>query len=131
MSKKIRLNPYKDKNNKIQGTIWRESKDKVDQHEVRILEATSDRFTIKSDIAKSLYKYYYRGLDDYPSLIHVQTVLTGKMEKLSKSKYLDALSIIKTIRETNTNLSDLYLYGSVFGFATKRVQSLFKDWTDK
>ena len=53
------------------------------------------------------------------------------MESLNKSQYLDALSIIKTIRETNQNLSDKYQFGSVFGFDAKRIQSLFKDLYDK
>lgn len=53
------------------------------------------------------------------------------MLALNKSEYLDALSIIKTIRETNTNLSEKYLSGSVFGLQTKRFQSIFKDMFDK
>ena len=133
-SNKIRLNPFKDKgdkgDNQIKGTIWSEGKLK-DSIEVRIKESSSDKFTIRSDIAKSLYKYYYRGTEEYPSIIHVQTCITGRMERLNKSQYLDALSIIKTIRETNQNLSDLYHYGSVFGFAAKRIQSMFKDRYDK
>ena len=52
------------------------------------------------------------------------------MEKQDKSDYLDALSIIKTIRESNTNLSDKYQTGSVFGFNTKRFHSIFKDIYD-
>ena len=75
-SRKILLNPYKkfcekDKVYKIQGTVWFESKHKETGLEVRIKERTSEMFTIKSDICKNLYKYYYRGNAEYPSLIHV------------------------------------------------------------
>ena len=67
---KIKLNPYKDEENKIKGTIWRESK-KENGIEVKIKEQKSEKFTIRSDIAKSLYKYYYRDILETPSLIHV------------------------------------------------------------
>jgi hypothetical protein len=65
----IKLNPYKE-DGKIKGTIWRESR-KEDGIWVKIKEAKSDKFTIGSDVAKSLYKYYYRGTLETPSLIHV------------------------------------------------------------
>ena len=68
---KINLNPYKDEENKIKGTIWRESKNKDNGIEVKIKEQKSEKFTIRSDIAKSLYKYYYRDTKAFPSLIHV------------------------------------------------------------
>ena len=55
---------------KIKGTVWRESR-RDDGIEVKIKEVTSEKFTIKSDIAKSLYKYYYRGTNEFPSIIHV------------------------------------------------------------
>ena len=84
-SNKIRLNPYKDKgDNEIKGTIWSEGR-KEDSIEVKIKESSSDKFTIRSDIAKSLYKYYYRGTKIHPSIIHVQTCITGRMERLNKS----------------------------------------------
>ena len=108
-------------NGKIQGTVWKESKS---NHSLKVLikESTSDKFNIESDIAKSLYKYYYKDDDEFPSLIHVQTVLSDKMELLNKSPYLDALSIIRTIEENNSNLSDKIL-GSTFGINSKRYMS--------
>jgi len=77
-NKKIKLTEnYVD--GQIKGTRWKESKS---NHSlvVTIKESSSDKFNIESDIAKSLYKYYYKDQDDYPSLIHVQTVLSDKME---------------------------------------------------
>jgi hypothetical protein len=46
------------------------------------------------------------------------------MEELNKSPYLDALSIIRTIEENNSNLSDKIL-GSTFGISSKRYMSQF------
>jgi len=43
------------------------------------------------------------------------------MEKLNKSQYLDALPVIKTIRETNKNLSDKYQAESFLGFNATRI----------
>ena len=69
--------------------------------------------------------------ENHPSLIHFQTSLSKlTAEKLESSPYLNALSVIKTIRETNKNLSDKFQTGNVFGFKAKRIQSFFKDRYD-
>ena len=84
--------------------MWMESKSDS-SIKVQIKERGSPKFNIESDIAKSLYKYYFRDDEEYPSIIHVETVLSDSFEKLNKSKYLDALSIIRTIQDSNSYLS--------------------------
>ena len=74
---------------KIEGTIWSESKS-ITSLKVVIKERSSPKFNIESDIAKSLYKYYYKDDSEYPSLVHVQTVLSDRFEKLDKSKVYNA-----------------------------------------
>ena len=60
-----------------------------------------------SDIAKTLYKYYYKDNDIHPSLIHVQTILTDDMDKQHKSQYLNAISVINSMRATNLKLDEI------------------------
>ena len=119
-NKKIKLSEnYVD--GSIQGTVWKESKSN-NSLKVFIKESSSPKFNIESDIAKSLYKYYYKDDDEFPTLIHVQTVLSDRMENLNKSPYLDALSIIRTIEENNSDLSDKIL-STTFGISSKRYLS--------
>jgi hypothetical protein len=95
---KIRLkeNDLEEVEGKIDGTMWMESK--ADSSiRVSIKARGSPKFNIETDLAKSFYKYYYRDDEEFPALVHVQTVLSDAFEKLDKSKYLDALSIIRTI----------------------------------
>ena len=67
---KLMENRIGEKHDKIDGTIWMESR-KASGLKVYINERGSPSFNIESDIAKSLYKYYFKDDEVFPSLIHV------------------------------------------------------------
>ena len=69
---KIRLkeNDIEDEVGTIDGTMWMESKSDS-SIKVSIKDRGSPKFNIETDLAKSFYKYYYRGNEEFPSLIHV------------------------------------------------------------
>ena len=74
-SRNIMLKPKICKQTKdIVGTLWYESSG-GHSLEVEILKRGSNKFHVNSDIARTMYKYYYKDEDTFPSLIHVQTIL--------------------------------------------------------
>ena len=73
---KVMLQPYIDQDGDMNGTIWIEPKDDNHKIIVRIKKPVDEgKFTIKSDLAGSLYMYYYAGIDDSPCTLHAQSVL--------------------------------------------------------
>jgi hypothetical protein len=64
------------------------------------------KFTINSDIAGSLYKYYFFEGDDSdePCTLHTQCVLRKTIRDIDESPYVKALSVIESISDTNSIL---------------------------
>jgi len=75
----------------------------------------SSVFQMNSDIAKSMYKKYHVGNEEHPRLIHIQSVLSDKFEKIGKSPYLDALLVVNSIKNSNSTLYEFLNTGHVFG----------------
>jgi hypothetical protein len=64
---------------------------------------------------KSFYKTYYLDQEQKPKLLHVQAILGDVLEDIGKSPYLDALSVINSIKNSNLKLYDMLKNGKVFG----------------
>ena len=68
---RVMLQPYIDKDDHMNGTLWIEPKDE-NQIIVRIKSQQKDSdFPIKSDLAGSRYNYHFSGKEEHPCTLHV------------------------------------------------------------
>ena len=79
-NRRILLKTRHDDQNNIIGTSWFENESN-ESMVVYIHPKDSCKFHLNADIAKTMYKYYYRGDESEPSIIHVQSVLTPKLDE--------------------------------------------------
>ena len=62
-----------------------------------------------------MYKYYFNGLAKEPELLHIQCLLSDLLENTDKSPDVASISVINTIKYTNSKLVEKINHDSCFG----------------
>ena len=97
---------------------------------IKFYNSGNSVFQIQSDIAQTMYKYYLEDDATEPSVLHVQCLLSDLLEGTGKSPDVDAISVINSIKLTNSRLED-QMNSTAFGMPSSFLLHLQQKWLKK